>query len=384
MPYGGPRFEFFTQNQYNNHTAFILKEDAARAAAIQQNREDAKAAESRQERLKTEQMQHEAARIEQAAADKEEAAALRQRRLAAEERATKKQRQQHRRAARHTQSNVIGDDPTKNTSQRRSNTHGGTQFTGSARVLTLTQPKQRDPAYGSLMYGKCMYQRGETVQFPTGRNGQPYTPGIDRDRTLPARPDTTFKPWEGSYSTQRPSKASVEHHADHQYYLSQPKGASSEKQAARRDTIATLSAFHAPQDATLSENPSAERVCSSGENTVGHHRSASAASSRSSSSSSAPSVFSHCSSNGPIEATGTMHMVAEPRAGKEQVSAHLKRYGGAMTASGNKYSVAGSAAGRRRIDENGLEVSPLIGLSLPELSYRVVTIQGLPSQQRSF
>lgn len=336
MGYGGPRIEFYTQNQYSNFTSSIQREDAARVRDILRRRQvptEADLFKERQEKFRAQ---------ERAAAA--EAAYLR----TVEEEAVEKRRIHDEEQIRCTAKKV----------KRRSLTDAEKTLMRSRRahLTQLAAPKKyTEPLYGSGMYGMCMHQQGHTVVYPTGRNGAVYCPGVDRDRIIPVPKEKidTLPPWIGSYSDHhgtRELKEKADARADSKYYINGPRRhGDAEEEAIRQATLDRIAAAHAP--ASLSnESPPSSSPAKAEATTVDHFDF--------DVDDDGESIFSHGSSNGPIAATGNPHLMTLST--KDSVSLHLTRYGGAMTAPRAK-----KPEGRPTLSE----------LTLPQLRSRLFQIE---------
>ncbi|TPP52328.1 hypothetical protein CGC21_16615 [Leishmania donovani] len=309
MGYGGPRVEFYTANQYSNFAAAIDRENAARVRSIVHRRKLPGEQEAQRQREEAFRAYERARADEVARVHAEEAEALERRRV-------KDERAQRRLA---TKTGMIG--------------------------------------------GAMPHQRGRDGKLPTvGRNGAVYCAGVDRDRIVPSRPalEGTVPPWRGSYST---------HHGPHKldaqmakeaaaYYCAHPAPQrSASQQDMRQKTLQSIAAEHsmeAQQDGADvgMADASGEKGRSSAADAEQRHRMGS-----DNVDDETGSIFSHGSSNGPIVATGNMHLSTTST--KNSVQLHLSRYGGAMT-----------APRPRRPSKAASE-----NLTLPELADRLVCIQ---------
>ncbi|TPP44999.1 hypothetical protein CGC20_12385 [Leishmania donovani] len=309
MGYGGPRVEFYTANQYSNFAAAIDRENAARVRSIVHRRKLPGEQEAQRQREAAFRAYERARADEVARVHAEEAEALERRRV-------KDERAQRRLA---TKTGMIG--------------------------------------------GAMPHQRGRDGKLPTvGRNGAVYCAGVDRDRIVPSRPalEGTVPPWRGSYST---------HHGPHKldaqmakeaaaYYCAHPAPQrSASQQDMRQKTLQSIAAEHsmeAQQDGAEvgMADASGEKGRSSAADAEQRHRMGS-----DNVDDETGSIFSHGSSNGPIVATGNMHLSTTST--KNSVQLHLSRYGGAMT-----------APRPRRPSKAASE-----NLTLPELADRLVCIQ---------
>ncbi|KAG5478094.1 hypothetical protein LSCM4_05494 [Leishmania orientalis] len=318
MGYGGPRVEFYTANQYSNYAAAIDGENAARVRSIVQRRNwpaEQKAQRQREEEFRA----YERAQAEDAARVRaEEAEALEQRRI-------KNERAQKRLATKTRRRSLTAAEVT---SRRERYT----------RLCRLAEPrKYQEAAYGSGMIGSAMpHQSGRDGKLPTlGRNGAVYCAGVDRDRIVPRRPvlQGTTPPWVGSYST---------HHGPHElnaqaakeavaYYCAHPAlQRSASEQGRLQQAISGIAVEHAaaaqPPGTDVSiADASSEEEGSSAAGAVQRHDV-----DLDHEDDEVGSIFSHGFSNGPITATGNMHLCTSST--KESVQLHLRRYGGAMTA----------------------------------------------------
>lgn len=345
MGYGGPRVGFQTSTQHANHTATIRREDAARVADIVHRRSSTSDAEQLRQR-EVAFREYEAAQAAEAARVRTEAAAA----LAA--RKAQDERQQQRRHG--------APSPAEMTARRAR----------AARLTKLAQPRDRsDASLSGTACGCVVHPRGSTVTYPTGRNGAPYTPGVDRDRVMPARPalgSGTTPPWVGSYSTHHGPRgddalAAAAAREEAAYACGNPSPPRSAQEEGRRQKVlrelaATMNAdAQQPADtAGFAAAPAAPSQHAAAASFVGENEGEE----------DTASVFSHGSSNGPIVATGNAHMCTAST--KESVQLHLSRYGGAMTAP--------------RQPRTGQRVA-VETLTLPELSHRLVKMQA-PSSQR--
>ncbi|KPA79304.1 hypothetical protein ABB37_05767 [Leptomonas pyrrhocoris] len=350
MGYGGPRVAFYTANEYANYASAVDREDAARVRSIAHRRDSVPESELLRQREETFRAYEAGQAAEAARLRAEEEAAL-------EERKRRDERHQRRLATRGRRRSLSAAE-------------SATLRARQAHLNQLAQPRRyAEPAYGSTTYGLVMHQRGCKVEFPVGRNNAVYMPGVDRDRIVPSRPvldASDLPPWIGSYSShhgprERERAAAEEEAAYYCGRLAAPRSAVAEarKQATLRDMAAEHAAAAQRQQ---------WRAASAGE----HNEVVAAADSLRASAASyteegsdAESVFSHGSSNGPIRATGNMHICTAST--KESVQLHLSRYGGAMTAPRLKRDVA---------------LSSTMNRTLPELSYRLVKMQAPYSQRR--
>ncbi|KPI84369.1 hypothetical protein ABL78_6576 [Leptomonas seymouri] len=348
MGYGGPRVEFYTANHYANFVSAVQREDAARVNSIIQRRTNVPASEllrQREEAFRAYEAQQVAA---EARARAEEEAAL-------ERRKRHDERQQRRIASRGRHNSLSAPEV-------------ATRRARLAHINQLAQPRLRpEAAYGNTTYGRVMHQRGCKVEYPVGRNNAVYTPGVDRDRIVPLRPvldGTSLPPWIGSYSTHHGLRER-EHIAAKQearYYCGTPTAPrSADAEAKKQKTLQSIAAAYAadqeegPQQAAPEDMPSTASIHAA----AAPHEDVAAEDEADTA-----SVFSHGSSNGPIRATGNMHMCTSST--KEGVQLHLSLYGGAMTAP------------RARRDADQVSAK---SLTLPELSLRLMKMQ-VPNIQR--
>ncbi|KAI5688251.1 hypothetical protein MNV84_04294 [Leishmania braziliensis] len=341
MGYGGPRIEFYTANQYSNYAAAIDRENAARVQSILRRRNGPAEQEEQRQREEAFRAYERAQADEVARAHDKEAEALEQRRIKDE----RVQRQLANKTSRRPFTTV------EVTLRRRRHTH----------LCRLAEPRK----YPEAMIGSAMpHQGGRDGKLPTlGRNGAVYCAGVDRDRIVPSRPvlQCTTPPWVGSYST---------HHGPHEleaqmakeataYYCARPAPQrSASEQAMRQQTLQGIAAEHAvaaQQSSTDVGTAEAfrEEVRSSAADVAQRHGIG-----LNYVDDDAGSIFSHGSSNGPIAATGNMHLSTSST--KVSVQLHLSRYGGAMTA---------------RRPQQPAKAPALEKMSLPELAERLVTIQ---------
>ncbi|CAG9574683.1 conserved hypothetical protein [Leishmania major strain Friedlin] len=345
MGYGGPRVEFYTANQYSNFAAAIDRENAARVRSILHRRNLPAEQEAQRQREAAFRAYERAQADEVARSHAEEAEALERRRV-------KDERAQRRLATKTRRRSLTAAE----VASRRSR---------HACLCRLAEPrKYQEAMYGSGMIGGAMpHQSGRDGKLPTvGRNGAVYCAGVDRDRIVPSRPalEGTVPPWKGSYST---------HHGPHKldaqmakeaaaYYCAHPAPQrSASEQDMRQQTLQSIAAEHsmaAQQDGADvgMADASGAKGRSSVADAVQWHRMGS-----DNVDDEAGSIFSHGSSNGPIAATGNMHLSTTST--KHSVQLHLSRYGGAMTAP-RPWRPSKAAS------EN---------LTLPELADRLVCIQ---------
>lgn len=371
MGYGGPRFAFFTLNDFNNHTATIHKEDEARVRDILR-REAAMEVDPQQrdQWLRTTYYpatEHcvnstpyyanatagnaaTSAYAAQSTADLIAAGATDTLGLAARSSAiAKKNGMATSTAAKATTKGGAVADASMSQRHLRSTRQ-------QSEMVRLSQPRpQVEPGYGSLMYGRCMQQRTRVVEFPEGRGGQRYCPGVDRDRRVPAPPanlhDTSAAPWVGSYSTQRHrrGRGSVVGSDEAGTVMSKVDAPqrTAVQEAARRAAVEAIAQSHMPcvEDGEEgSYNHVGSRSNGYGEAMDGAYTSqadryytegtpTTDAMHRNTfdvEDDDVPSVFSHASSTGPIVAVGVQHMGMVST--KPQTQLHLSRYGGSMTA----------------------------------------------------
>ncbi|EPY24389.1 hypothetical protein STCU_07205 [Strigomonas culicis] len=201
-----------------------------------------------------------------------------------------------------------------------------------SRLNELSQPRVHDePMYGAGTYGKCMHQRTNRVEFPQGRNGAPYTPGVDRDRIVPTSSSSTQHHHTPPRNVER--DASIKEIARQHEASAGRQRHQDIEDAARR---AALQQGDVTVDDSYGDEGSEDGCADRGH---------------------APSVFSHASSNGPILATGVPHMGLASE--KPTTLHHLQAYGG---------SVGVPRAARE--DEEKLD-----DLSLPEVTTRLVRMQ---------
>ncbi|CAD2219742.1 hypothetical protein AGDE_12146 [Angomonas deanei] len=169
-----------------------------------------------------------------------------------------------------------------------------------SRLLELSRPKERGEAmYGSGTYGKCMHQKTNRVEFPQGRNGAVYTPGVDRDRIVPF---TSSQRRLGD-SSRNGGKTNAQGVARR---LSQEEREAiiDRIQESHKKNVAFADAQAGPNRSTLNQEHDQDDD--------------------------KDSVFSHTSSNGPIKATGVPHMTMHSE--RDTTVRHLHNYGGSMTA----------------------------------------------------
>lgn len=295
-------------NDYGPRVESIRKEDNARVRAIVNGDQRATQEEQTQ------------ARIEKFRATEREEAARRQ--AVQEELLAASERQRKR-----DERKALSMSKARSTNRDR-----GAPVASRARMLEMSQPKQHHEAmHGAGTYGKCMHQRTNRVEFPQGRNGAAYAPGIDRDRYVP---------------TSSSSKAT------------QSRGAQA-KTAERDATVRGIRAAHESADGhhRHQDVEDAARRAAMEQGDVAVDDDDNGSEGGSANGSRAPSVFSHASSNGPILATGVPHMGMHSE--KPTTQQHLEAYGGSVAAP----RVAGT-------DEHNLA-----DLTLPEVTTRLVQMQ---------
>eukprot|EP00796_Vickermania_ingenoplastis_P003858 gene3858-2736_t len=321
MGYGGPRFAFHIQPDYDNYADNIKKETSYRIQAHYdaiQRKEDAKERD-RQAMLFHQREMDEQRRL---AEEKAEYRAILE---------ARKEEEERRRTGKTEKKMCPADKAAWEFHKRR--------------IKALAIPKQNpQPAYGGMMYGRCMHQSSRYVEFPKGRWGQPYTPGIDRDRIIPKRPNPKdLPPWIGSYSSHKSilSEPMLRKNAEEEedYYCGDFPHRSGEAKKARRAHI----------DAMLRRMDEDEAAAAVAQTTATAPQTSSflpqfsdlapAADSRANvydDDEDTPSIFSHADSNGPIVATGAQHLAYNST--REEVDTHLRKYGGAMTAPKPEYN----------------------------------------------
>jgi hypothetical protein len=346
MGYGGPRVEFYTANQYANHAAAIQREDAARVRSIAHRRTSIPEAEQLRQREEAFRA-YEAQQAVEAARAREEAAA------ALEARKRHEERQQRRLA---TEGRHGSLSPAEVAARRARH----------ARLNELAQPRSYDTdGKGShSTYGCVMHPRRRTVTYPVGRNNAVYSPGVDRDRIVPARPvvdgSGPSPPWVGSYSTHHGQREderwAAKKEAD--YYCKKTSWhRTAREEVEKQKTLREVVAAHVAEQSPQQRNASTAFAEGDGDQGVA----ASAATHRADGDEDerdAVSVFSHGSSNGPIRATGNQHICTSST--KESVQLHFSQRGGIM-----------AAPRPQRLAERIAAKD----LTLPELSHRLVTMQ---------
>ncbi|GET89049.1 hypothetical protein, conserved [Leishmania tarentolae] len=318
MGYGGPRVAFYTANQYNNFAVAIDHENAARVRSILHRRNwpaEQEAQRQREEAFRS----YERAQADEAARERaEEAEALEWRRI-------KDERTQRSLANKTRRRSLTAAEVTARRARH-------------ARLCRLAEPRKFPEAmYGIGMIGGTVpHQSGRDGKLPAmGRNGAVYCAGVDRDRIVPSRPalDGTVPPWMGSYSTHHGSNQLQAQMAKEAaaYYCTHPAPQrSASEQEMRQKRLQSIAAEHsvAPQpegsDLGASEASDENRGFSVADEVQQHGMGSDYVDDE------VRSIFSHGSSNGPIEATGNMHI--STCSTKPSVQLHLSRYGGAMTA----------------------------------------------------
>lgn len=341
MGYGGPRWEFHIQPDYDNYTRRIKKEDESRIQAFYNGLE--KEEEERERERKRQQLekqeQEEQIRL---AEEKAEYRAILDARREAEER------------------RIAHKTPIKKMTPAEK---AALEY-HHRRIKELAIPKRNpQPAYGGMMYGRCMYQKTRYVEFPQGRSGQPYLPGVDRDRIIPARPNPKdLPPWIGSYSSHKsilsePMMRKAKEEAANYYCKDAPYYTAEEKSERRSKINAMLREMdEADEAAWRAGHPTMDDPAPvtqySDRNYYDPHPVED----------DATSIFSHADSNGPIVATGAVHM--EQYSTKQEVDSHLRRFGGAMTGPMQPYNPA----------------VYVTGMNLPQLQERVVRLQHRPKK----
>lgn len=325
--YGGPRFEFITTNQCTNHRAFVCRENNERVRSIVSRRQAAiDAAEKDRMYADTQRQQQEEAEQRSAAAV-QAARALRQRRLEAEQR----------------KNNSIGAHET-----------GPVTTITKEKIDRLAAPKKvREAAYGCMMYGRCMEQRGREVEFPLGRAGATYCPGVDRDRIVPARPDLTkLPPWVGSYSTHRgfDRLQEVEAQMDEAFYLGGTIHKTPAELRERRMVIDEMqrAAWGADEAAALDSPKPTGRETACDDDAADRDD--------------LPSIFSHGSSNGPIADMGMQYLNTNTNhtVTRNEVQRHLSQRG---------------ERAKDRLARSQIQRPDVASLPLIDLTHRVVRLQ---------
>lgn len=342
MSYGGPRVAFYIQRDWDNYADRIRKEDNARVQAHFDNihREEEKMERDRKSRLFHQERLEEQARLE--AEHAEYQAILEERRIREERQRTGK------------------PPPKKMTPAEKA-----AIAYNISRTKELAVPKTNpQPAYGGMMYGRCMYQKTRKVEFPQGRAGQSYCPGVDRDRIIPQRPNPKdLPPWIGSYSSHHsilsePMRRKAAEEEEDYYYRDAPQHTEEEKRARRRVIDAMLQRMeHAESEEIADDLPVPSQETSSGDPSRQDFPPAWGAMDDDT-----PSIFSHADSNGPIVATGAQHLKYD--SSRAEVDSHLKRYGGSMTAPRPPYAPDVFVK----------------DMNLPELQDRVVALQRRPKK----
>lgn len=227
------------------------------------------------------------------------------------------------------------------------------------RTKELAVPKvDPQPQYGGTMFGKCMYQSTRRVEYPQGRAGQPYCPGIDRDRIIPARHDPSeLPPWIGSYSSHNSilsepmqRKMAAE---EANYYCGAPQRTGAEDASRRAEIDAILKGLEAQEAREAVSETGVESPGSSED----HQHWSSVQQSRDDKEDDVTSIFSHAESNGPIVATGAKHLAYNST--RAEVSNHLRAYGGAITRPMHPYQPE----------------THVKDMNLPQLQERVVQLQ---------
>lgn len=338
MSYGGPRVAFYIQRDWDNYADRIRKEDNARVQAHFDNiqREEDKLDRDRKSRLFHQERLQEQARLE--AEHAEYQAILEERRIREECRRTGK------------------PPPKKMTPAEKA-----AIAYNIARTKELAVPKANpQPAYGGMMYGRCMYQKTRKVEFPQGRSGQPYCPGVDRDRIIPQRPNPKdLPPWIGSYSSHHsilsePMRRKAAEEEEDYYCRDAPRYTEEEKRA-RREVIDSMLRRMEQADAAEEGQSTPQAGTSSWD--PNRQDFALPMGGRANDMDDTPSIFSHADSNGPIVATGAQHMKYD--SSRTEVDSHLRRYGGSMTGPRPPYAPDVFVK----------------DMNLPELQERVVTLQ---------
>ncbi|CCW62634.1 unnamed protein product [Phytomonas sp. EM1] len=333
MGWGGPRFEFYTANQYNNFTDFVRREDAARVRAI----------------LRRNQQQQQ---LVGRPADCQDGVTWRE---------ADAQRDPHLceiakgQAGQPQSQPLLSKDNHPCTPGNHAKGKAVQKVARGARLRQLAQAKKYpEPALCRHMYGRCMYQRGNVVEFPVGRNGACYSPGVDRDRIVPKRPPMdVVRPWIGSFSTHWSSPEATWERAQEAYYGKPVLPRTVATQAARMADLREIEAAH-PEEAGHDKGEIADQ-CGI---TTADSRVRVAPINGEADVDDVPSVFSHASSNGPISNTGANHIATSPFSTKQEVMEHLK-------------TVGQSDQGL----PGGSVLSSTKGWTLPQLTYRVVMLQ---------
>lgn len=348
MGYGGPRTAFYIQQDWDVLTETIQKEDNARVRAVL-DREDREA--ERVARIQREEEQH---RKQQEEARKRQE----------EDKAIWKELQRRQRAA-------AGIAECKMSPEERAK-----RKRQKERTAELALPKVYAPPeiHNGLTYGMTMYPRPWHVDFPVGRCGKPYTPGVDRDRLVPPPNDLTrLPPWVGNYSSHygshsQPWQRSAEEEKEKYYCSKIPPYRTAEEKSRRHALLED--AIRAIEEKN-EEDESSKRAASSANGCRCYHHDAekpggTSHQTRSTSNEthkSACSIFSHAESNGPIAATGAQHM--EYSSSRAEVDDHLRKYGGALTGPSPGYHPKKYAT----------------EMNLPELQDRIIRLQLMKPQK---